>query len=73
MSISKGGRVVDSLLSFGIGTLLKTGICIECMFVVVMIDNGEVDEKDSGLSLSEPLEEGDDGNDEDDSDWMLSL
>ena len=73
MSISKGGRFVDSLLSFGIGTLLKTGICIDCMFVVVMIDNGEVDVKDSGLSLSEQLEDGEDGKDEEDSDWMLSL
>ena len=41
------------------------------MFSVV-IDIGEVDDKDSGLSLSEPLEDGDDGKDEDDSDWMLS-
>ena len=72
MCTIKGGGVVDSLLSFGIGTLLKMIFCIGCVFSMV-IDIGEVDDKDSGLSLSEPLEEGDDGKDEEDSDWMLSL
>ena len=72
MCTIKGGGVVDSLLSFGIGTLFKMIFCIGCVFSVG-IDIGEVDDKDSGLSLSEPLEEGEDGKDEDDSDWMLSL
>ena len=42
---------------------------------MVLVVIGVVDEKDTGteVSLSDPLEEGDDGNGENDSDLTLSL
>ena len=69
-----GWGLIDSLVSIGMGTLLKMGFVISCVFMVLVVI-GVVDEKDTctDVSLSEPLEEGDDGKDEEDSDWMLSL
>ena len=69
-----GWGLIDSLVSIGMGTLLKMGFVNGCVFMVLVVI-GVVDEKDTGteVSLSDPLEEGDDGNGENDSDLTLSL